>query len=109
MAALAVGISLAGCSRGKEQAAVAVDEARLNLSAAENANADSSAPDFMFEAKRLLSLAERDMKKGRYDQAEESAGQANAAALKAKSLADTAKTEAADPGAPPVAKPAPKG
>lgn len=104
MAALAVGLFLAGCSGGKEQAAVAVEEAKLNLSAAENAGADSSAPDLMFEANRLLSLAEKDMNRGRYDQAQKSAGQANDAALRAKNLAETARMMAAPPGAKPGSK-----
>jgi hypothetical protein len=105
MAALAIGLLSAGCSGGKEQAAVAVDEAKLNLSAAENAGADLSAPDFIFETKRLLSLSEKDMAKGHYGQARELAEQANVAALRAKSLAETAKTKAAEPGG---TKPSPK-
>ncbi len=86
--------SLSGCGKGKEQAAVALDEARLKISDARKAGATLSSPALR-EAEAKLQGAEQSFKKGEYKPASTAASQASALAVNAKSAAANAKSEAA--------------
>jgi len=82
---MAIG-ALSGCGKGKEQAVVALDEARLTISDARKAGATLSSPALR-DAEAKLRDAEQSFKKGDYKLATTSASQASAAAASAKSEA----------------------
>ncbi|MBI4057630.1 MAG: DUF4398 domain-containing protein [Elusimicrobia bacterium] len=87
---LVVGV-LSGCSKSKEQAVVAMDEARLTLSSAKKAGAESLAYKTLMGAESRLTGAEQRFKEGNYSAANEEATVANQLANQAKSEAETKK------------------
>jgi len=62
---LVVGL-LAGCGKGKQEAAVSLDEARLGISSARKAGADINAPKYLNDAETALAQAEQEFSSGNY-------------------------------------------
>ncbi|MBI4387084.1 MAG: hypothetical protein HY551_06855 [Elusimicrobia bacterium] len=86
----AAALSVAGCGKGKESAAVALDEARLNVSSARKAGADYSA---IRDAEAKLQKAEQSFGKKKYSNAKKEAAAASQAAMSAKSEAERKEAE----------------
>jgi hypothetical protein len=57
--ALAMSFGLSGCGRSKQNAALALDEARLNIASARSAGAQKYAPQKLKEAEAALKLSEK--------------------------------------------------
>lgn len=85
-ASLALG-ALSGCSKGKEQAVVALDEAKLSISDARKAGATLS-NSALRDAEVRLQDAEKNFKNGDYKRARSAASEATTAAVRAKSEAE---------------------
>lgn len=86
LVSLALG-ALSGCGRGKEQAAVALDEARLNISSAKKAGAEARASVMIKGAQSHLVQAEESFYAGKYGPAKDAAMKAAEAAIAAESSA----------------------
>lgn len=93
MAALAI-LGLCACGAGKQNAAVALDEARLSISSARKAGAESSSPAVLATALASLSAAEDDFKRKNFSEALDSAQKARDSAREAE---QTAKAESSRP------------
>lgn len=89
MAALVSG-ALGACGGGKQEAAVALDEARLSVSSARKAGAESSSRERLAQAVTDLAAAEENFKSKDYSQAQDSARKARDAALQAEKAAKAA-------------------
>jgi len=89
------------CGSGKQEAAVLLDEARLNISSARKAGAESSSPTRLAQAVTALTAAEADFKSRNYAQAQSSAQTARDAAQQAE---NEAKAKAAADKTPARAK-----
>lgn len=97
LAALAFGVMCA-CGSGKQEAAVALDDARLSVSAARKAGAEFASPARLAEAVNALSAAEGSFGLKNYAEAQSSAQKArDAALLAAKEAADKSKVSAKTP------------
>jgi len=92
MALLFLG-GLSACSKGKEQAAVGIDEAKLNISSARKAGAERYARKTMDEAGKKLDIAQSNFRKGNYGYAKKQAGEASSLALLAQSEAQAKAAE----------------
>lgn len=85
-------VALVGCESGKQGAVLAMDEARLNIAAAEKAGAERLAKNTLAQAKSDMSDAEQRFAKKEF-------GYANGAAKRANTKALSAITEAKDKAA----------
>lgn len=83
LAAIVSGVVCA-CGSGRQDAAVALDAARLSVSDARKAGAESSSPARLAEAAAALSTAEGHFQKRNYAEAQSSAQKARDAALLAE-------------------------
>lgn len=91
-------IATSACGGGKQEAAVALDEARLSVSGARKVGAQLFAPVRLGDAAALLAAAEDSFKKGKFDRARNSAqGARDAARLAENEARDAARL--ADKGA----------
>lgn len=95
MAAAFVCIALSACGGGKQEAAVALDEARLSVSSARKAGAEASSPARLAEAVTALSAAEDSFKRKKFDAARDSAHKARDAARLAEAAAKAKGAEGA--------------
>ncbi|MBL8022745.1 MAG: hypothetical protein JNK54_00485 [Elusimicrobia bacterium] len=77
------GFALVGCEGGKQAAVLAMDEARLNIAAAEKAGAERFAVKSLSQAKSYINTADQKFSKKEYGTAKEIAAQANSEALSA--------------------------
>lgn len=93
MAALVSGL-LSACGGGKQEAAVALDEARLSISSARKAGAETSSKERFGQATTDLSAAEESFKMKNYAEAQGSAQKARDAALQAEKAAKAAASAA---------------
>lgn len=82
-----IGIALSGCGAGKQEAAVALDEARLSVSSARKAGAEALSPARLQEAAAALSAAEAGFKRKDFGEAQETALKARDAARLAEKTA----------------------
>lgn len=87
IAAAFVCMALGACGRGKQEAAVALDEARLSVSGALRAGAEASSPARLAEALTALSAAEDSFTRKKFDAARDSAHKARDAARLAENAA----------------------
>ena len=85
--ALAMSFGLSGCGRSKQNAALALDEARLNIAAARNSGAQKYAPETLKEAEDALRMSDKAYNSLHFDMAKTEAE-------KAVQLAVTAQVEA---------------
>lgn len=76
-------IALAGCEGGKQAAILAMDEARLNIAAAEKAGADQLAWQTLARARRQIKTAEDALAAKQFREAKEAASTANIQAINA--------------------------
>ena len=79
--------ALSGCSKGKEQTVVALDEAKLSIADARKAGATLS-NSALREAEDKLRQAEDSFKKGDYKRARNMASEVTASSVRAKSEAE---------------------
>lgn len=89
--------ALSACGGGRQEAAVALDEARLSVSSARKAGAESFAPARLAEAVTALSAAEAGFKKKKFGEAQDAAFKARDAARLAEKTARAVKEAAAAP------------
>jgi len=82
--AAVVSAVVCACGSGKQEAAVSLDEARLSVSSARKAGAESSSPTRLAQAVTALTAAEADFKSRKYAEAQSSAQKARDAALQAE-------------------------
>ncbi len=85
-------VMTSACGGGKQEAAVALDEARLSVSSARKAGAEAFSPARLEEAVTALSAAEAGFKKKKF-------GEAQGTALKARDAARLAEKTAKANGA----------
>lgn len=97
--AFAMSFGLSGCGRSKQDAALALDEARLNIAAAKNAGAQKYAAETLKEAEAALKMSDKAFNSLHYDMAKTEAE-------KAIQLAVTAQAEAEKKLAEKMIKPA---
>lgn len=83
--------ALSGCSKSKEQAVVAIDEANLTISSARKAGAQNLAYKTLKDAEGKLTKAEKSFKNGAYSTAKREAQSASETARQAKIEAETKK------------------
>ena len=86
--ALAMSLGLSGCGRSKQNAALALDEARLNIASAKSAGAQKYAGQPLKEAEAALKLAEKAFGTRHFDVATHEAQKANQLAVTAQSEAE---------------------
>jgi hypothetical protein len=95
---LLVGGMVSGCGKGKQEAAVSLDEARLTISSARKAGADVRAPKPLGDAESELTKAEQAFEAKNY-------GSTKVAALRAADAARSAEAQAKKKPAAAAAKP----
>lgn len=88
LAALVLTLGLSGCGRSKQNAAMALDEARLNISAARNSGAQTYAAQTLQSAEAALKKGEKAFEASRYSIAKDEAAAAAALAVTAKDEAE---------------------
>jgi len=86
--AFALAVGLSGCGRSKQIASIALDEARLNISAAKSAGAQAYAAEPLKEAEAALKKAERAFAALHYDMARTEAQNAVQLAAAAQVVAE---------------------
>lgn len=101
--ALVAAMSLSGCGRGKQNASLAIDEARLNIASAKTAGAQTHAAAGLRAAGESLASAEKAFAGGDFEAARGAAEKA--AKLAAGAQAD-AERAAAEKKKKPAGKPA---
>ncbi|KAF0127332.1 MAG: hypothetical protein FD189_399 [Elusimicrobia bacterium] len=94
-------VSLSGCGRGKQNASLALDEARLNVASARSAGAQEHVAGTMRSAEDALAAAEKAFTGGSFEEA-------RVTAAKAARLAAAAQAEAERKAAEKKKKPAKK-
>lgn len=82
--AAVVSAVVCACGSGKQEAAVALDEARLSISSARKAGAEASTPARLAQAVTALSAAEADFKSRNYSAAQDYAQKARDGAVLAE-------------------------
>lgn len=92
-AALLSALSLAGCGRGKQNAALALDEARLNIAAARTAGAQIYSAESLRIAEKGLAAAEKDFAGARFQKARDAAEKAAKLAAGAQAEAERKSSE----------------
>lgn len=86
--ALALSFGLSGCGRSKQNAALALDEARLNIAAAKNSGAQKYAAQTLKTAEESLKKGEKAFEGLRYDVARKEAEKAVILAMDARDAAE---------------------
>lgn len=106
--ALAMSFGLSGCGRAKQNAALALDEARLNIASAKNAGAQKYAAEPLTLAEAALKKADKAFNSLHYALAKDDAGKAAqlaaAAQAEAEKIAAEKKIKPATKTASPVKK-----
>ena len=83
LASLVLACGLSACNKGKQQASIDLDEARLAVSSARNAGADIHARSTLRQAEARLDTAEKKFKKGLWTDAKKDAAVASQIASEA--------------------------
>ncbi|HBA60283.1 MAG TPA: hypothetical protein DCZ92_05615 [Elusimicrobia bacterium] len=99
--ALALSFGLSGCGRSKQNASLALEEARLNISAARGSGAQTYAAEPLKEAVAALNKADKAFEAMKYDMAKTAA---ESAVQLAKAAQEVAEKKAADKKLKPAKK-----